>query len=159
VTAARDDGPPASSWVDGTARELLAAVAAPRSPLGGGAVAAITAALAAALVERCAVTAPGLEEERARAAALRESLVAIADDDAAVLAAIIDGGGGVAPSDPPRRLQEAAAEVAELARRLERDGVPRLRGEAACAALLADAATRAATSIVALNDRGGGPGG
>jgi formiminotetrahydrofolate cyclodeaminase len=155
---ARDDRPPAGSWADQMARELLAAVAAPRSPLGGGAASAITAALAAALVERCAATAPGLEEERARAAALRESLVAIAEDDAAVLAAIIEGRDAAAPSDPPRRLLEAAAEVAELARRLERDGVPRLRGEAACAAVLADAATRAATSIVALNEQRGDPG-
>ncbi len=158
MTTARDDRPPAGSWADQVARELLAAVAAPRSPLGGGAVTAMTAALAAALVERCATTASGFEEERARAAALRETLVAIADDDAAVLAAMIGGSGTAAPSDPPRRLQAAATEVAELARRLERDGVPRLRGEAACAAVLADAATRAATAIVALNDQRGDPG-
>jgi hypothetical protein len=44
--------------------------------------------------------------------------------------------------------------VAEAARRLERDGVPRLRGEAACAALLADAAVRAAAAIVAINEPG-----
>jgi len=159
VTPGRGDGSGAS-WADCTGRDLLEAVAAPRSPLGGGAVAAMTAALAAALVERCAAASPVAGGHRVRAAALREELVAIADDDAAVLASMIRGERPATPaSDPPRRLHAAAAEVAEIARRLERDGVPRLRGEAGCAALLAEAAVRAATSIVELNDRGGATGG
>ena len=146
---------PRGSFADHTGRDLLEAVAAPRSPLGGGAVAAMTAALAAALVERCATAMPEAGEVRARVAALREELLAIADDDAAVLASLIRGTApAMSASDPPRRLREAALEVAEVARRLERDGVPRLRGEAACAALLADAAVRAAAAIVAINEPG-----
>jgi formiminotetrahydrofolate cyclodeaminase len=157
VTSARGDAS-GGSLVE-TGRDLLQAIAAPHSPLGGGAVSAITAALAAALVERCAVAAPDAGEHRSRAAALREDLLAIADDDAAVLASLIRGERPEgSASDPPRRLRAAASEVAELARRLERDGVPRLRGEAACAALLADAAVRVATAIVDLNDGGGGTG-
>jgi methenyltetrahydrofolate cyclohydrolase len=158
VRPARGDRLDGGSWAERPGRELLEAVAAHRSPLGGGSVAAITAALAAALVERCAAVAPGSGECRERAAALREELLAIADDDAAVLAGLIGGAGVTASaSDPPRRLHAAAMEVAELARRLERDGVPRLRGEAACAAVLADAAIRAATAVVALNEgRGDG---
>ena len=141
------------SFADRTGRDLLEAVAAPRSPLGGGAVAAITAALAAALVERCATAMPDAGEAGERVAALREELLAIADDDAAVLASLIRGERPMLPaSDPPRRLRAAAEEVAEVARRLERDGVPRLRGEAACAALLADAAVRAAAAIIAINE-------
>lgn len=143
------------SYADRTGRDLLEAVAAPRSPLGGGAVAAITAALAAALVERCAAAVPEAGEAGARVAALREELIAIADDDAAVLASLIRGAApATSASDPPRRLRAAASEVANIARRLERDGVPRLRGEAACAALIADAAVRAAASIVELNEGG-----
>jgi formiminotetrahydrofolate cyclodeaminase len=159
VSPRRDDAS-SGSWADHTGRDLLEAVAAPRSPLGGGAVAAMTAALAAALAERCAAAAPEAGGYRARAAALREELLAIADDDADVLASLIDGERPATPvSDPPRRLQAAATEVAEIARRLERDGIPRLRGEAGCAALLADAAVQAATAIVELNDRGGAPDG
>ena len=123
MTEARGDRPSGGSWADRTGRDLLEAVAAHRSPLGGGSVAAITAALAAALAERCAAAMPDAGEDRARAAALREQLLAIADDDAAVLGSLI-GGHGVASSasDPPRRLRDVAAEVAEIARRLERDG-------------------------------------
>jgi len=158
VTSRRGDGA-GTSWADHTGRDLLEAVAAPRSPLGGGAAAAMTAALAAALAERCAAAAPEAGGHRVRAAALREELLAIADDDAEVLASMIRGERpATPPSDPPRRLQAAAGEVAEIARRLERDGAPRLRGEAGCAALLADAAVRAATAIVGLNDRGGATG-
>jgi methenyltetrahydrofolate cyclohydrolase len=154
VSPARGDAS-GGPFPDGTVRELLEAVAAPRSPLGGGSVAAITAALAAALVERCAAAAPGAGDARERAAALREELLAIAGEDAAVLASLIRGERPVpAASDPPRRLGVAAAEVAEVARRLERDGAPRLRGEAGCAALLADTAVRAAATIVELNEGG-----
>jgi len=156
VTEARGDRSSGGSWADRTGRDLLAAVAAHGSPLGGGSVAAITAALAAALAERCAAAVPDAGDDRARAAALREQLLAIADDDAAVLASLIGGRGlPSSASDPPRRLRDVAAEVAEIARRLERDGVPRLRGEAGCAALLADAAVRAAEAIVAINERVG----
>ena len=45
----------------------------------------------------------------------------------------------------------AATEVAALAAALQANGAPRLRGEAECARLLAEAAVRAAESVITLN--------
>ena len=86
---------------------------APAATPGGGTAAALAAGLACALVERCA-TAAGRADDARRAAELRPLLVAIAEDD---VAAVVAGGSG-----PPRRLRAAAAELAELAALLEREG-------------------------------------
>jgi formiminotetrahydrofolate cyclodeaminase len=143
---------------------LLDAFAAPGPTPGGGSAAALAAAMAAALVERCLAAAPGasaLEASRRRAAALRPLLVAIAEQDAAALAALAEAlrsadpdglaAAAAAASEPATRLRDASAELVELAALAERAGAPRFRGEARCAALLADAAFQAAESIVALN--------
>jgi hypothetical protein len=149
---------PAEAAVDRPFGSLLDAVARPAGP-GGGSVAAMTAAGAAALVERCAVAAGGrFDAERARAASLRALVSAIADDDAAALAALARGRGAAIAaaaalaSGPPERLRAAASEIASLAALLERSGAPALRGEARCALLLADAVVRAAEAIIAIND-------
>jgi hypothetical protein len=70
--------------------------------------------------------------------------VAIGEDD---VAAVVAGGCG-----PPQRLRDVAAELEQAAAALERDGAPRLRGEAGVARALAGAAARAAAAIVALNE-------
>jgi hypothetical protein len=123
--------------------DLLVALAAPAATPGGGTAAALAAGFACALVERCAAAA-GQLDLAARAAELRPQLVAIGEDD---VEAVVAGGSG-----PPRRLRDAAAELEQAAAALERDGAPRLRGEAGVARVLAQAAVRAADAIVALNE-------
>ena len=142
---------------------LLAAFAEPTAVPGGASAAALVAALAAALVERCAdASHPQFVDTRSRATTLRKELVAVADEDALALACFVgaiarsSGTAGLTAaaadaSVPPARLGAAAIEVAELAESLERHGAMAFRGEAHCARVLADAAARAAQSIVALN--------
>jgi formiminotetrahydrofolate cyclodeaminase len=142
---------------------LLAAFAEPTAVPGGGSAAALVAALAAALVERCSdASHPRFVDARSRASALRKDLVAVADEDARALARlvrVISRSPGTAElaaaaadaSTPPARLRATAIEVAELADSLERHGAIDFRGEAHCAGLLAGAAARAAQSIISLN--------
>ncbi len=54
-------------------------------------------------------------------------------------------------ADVPMRLVELAAPVAELAASLAAGGNPALRGDAQAAALLAQAAARAAAALVRIN--------
>jgi formiminotetrahydrofolate cyclodeaminase len=51
----------------------------------------------------------------------------------------------------PQEIAETAAAVARLAERLERDGNPRLAGDAIAARLLARAAEEGAARLVELN--------
>ncbi len=54
-------------------------------------------------------------------------------------------------ADVPLRIAETAVDVAELAADVAESGNPNLRGDAAAAALLAEAATRVAANLVAIN--------
>ncbi|HEV8045740.1 MAG TPA: cyclodeaminase/cyclohydrolase family protein, partial [Rubrobacter sp.] len=58
-------------------------------------------------------------------------------------------------ADVPLAIAEAGAEVAEVAARLAREGNPNLRGDAAVAALLAEAGVRAAAVLVEINTTAG----
>ena len=58
-------------------------------------------------------------------------------------------------ADVPLAIAEAGAEVAEIAARLAREGNPNLRGDAAAAALLAEAGVRAAAVLVEINTTAG----
>jgi formiminotetrahydrofolate cyclodeaminase len=146
--------------IDQTYAALLEAFAAPIATPGGISAAALAAAMAAALVERCAATEPTV---RSRAVLLRARLVAVADDDIPVLQALAKAApadrssAATAASGPAAALRDAAAEVAGLARTMERDGPRRLRGEALCAALLADAAAATAVAVIAANEAHGRP--
>jgi quercetin dioxygenase-like cupin family protein len=152
-----------AAWVTQPLGDLLDALASPSAPVGGGSVAALTAAMAAALVERCAAE-HGDEALRARAKVLRGGLAALADADAAALVTLMrEPTGDVdhetagllaeAASVPMRRLGECARELGRLARDLERDGKPWLRGEALCARALATASAEASAAIIACNGR------
>jgi len=140
--------------IDETYAGLLEAFAAPVATPGGISAAALAAAMAAALVERCAAAVPRI---RSRAVLLRSELSTVADDDIGVLHALATaapddrGAAAAAASGPAARLRDAATEVAGLARTMERDGPPRLRGEALCAALLAEAAAATAVAVIAAN--------
>jgi formiminotetrahydrofolate cyclodeaminase len=158
---------PPRSLADLPYRALLDDFATASAAPGGGSAAALAAATAAALVERCAAAAAasaGFAEAGQRSRTLRRILTAVANDDVDVVNALAAAGRSAGASDrqtidhaladasrPPAMLRDAAAEVAALARALEASGHPRLRAEAHCAVLLADAAVVAAESIIAAN--------
>jgi formiminotetrahydrofolate cyclodeaminase len=166
----RGSAAPSQSFADSSVKALLDTFATASAAPGGGSAAALAAATAAALVERCAASAaPSAEfhEAASRSRALRNLLTAAVDDDAEALEALALAYRSAGAADqqvisealtnaskPPQRLRAAAAEVAALAGSLERRGPPRLREEARCAALLAEAAVLAAESIIAANGRG-----
>ena len=154
---------------------FLDSVASREPAPGGGAAAAIVVALAAALSSMAArfstdqlADAAGLAD---RAERLREEVAPLARADAAaygrVLAALrtpdddpdarrerIRGALSDA-ADVPLAVAEAGAELAEVAARLAREGNPNLEGDAAAAAILAEAGVRAAAVLVRINTRAG----
>jgi formiminotetrahydrofolate cyclodeaminase len=147
---------------------------------GGGIVAALSAALAASLVAMAADRSrPGWDEAggaRAQAQALRRRAIELAERNAAAFAAARDALAerqrdvahesatedqaardwrlGVAveqAAGPPLELAAAAADVAELAASIAARGAAEVRPDAAIAAVLAAAATRAAAQLVEIN--------
>ena len=157
-------------------RELLERVASSEPLPGAGPAAALTCALAAALVEMvCAVSlrrepSATLEARRERAEALRAGSCALAERDMAVYGEVLaarrgrgEPGGGerlqlalAAAADPPLAIAEAAAELTALAAEAYADARGAVRGEALTASVLAEAVVRACAEIVALN-LGGAP--
>jgi formiminotetrahydrofolate cyclodeaminase len=159
-----------------TIGELLGSVAA-RSPVpGGGATAGLTAALAAALgqmvVEYSAGKAPSPEAEDLHEEALgalprlRASALELADADAEAFARLsalwklspdharrrAEWTDAVAAAiDAPQRVMETARETLHLLRRLLGNTKDNLRSDLAIAALLAEAAGRAAAWNVRIN--------
>jgi formiminotetrahydrofolate cyclodeaminase len=148
-----------------TLGELLDRFAARTPAPGGGAGAALTCALAAALAEMAARFA-GREAEAARAGALRLRALELADADAAGYAPVLEAmrlprespmrtarlhAALSSAADVPLAVAEAAAEVAALARSLAGSGSPHLAGDALTGAELADAAARAAARLVLIN--------
>jgi methenyltetrahydrofolate cyclohydrolase len=161
-------------FADQTLRDLLDAVAAQQPAPGGGCTAAWSGALGAGLVEMAAnftLARPKyagvhrrMADLRKEAKGLRRELVALGQRDAEggyepVLAALR------LPPERERRLEdarsdaaeaplaiaEAAATIAELAAETARTGSTQLRGDAVTGALLAEAATQAATRLVEIN--------
>jgi methenyltetrahydrofolate cyclohydrolase len=142
---------------------------AARTPApGGGAVAAMTAASAAALV---AMAARFSDQPAGPAEALRARLEPLADADAAAYTAVLaayrlpkdDAARRERIADAlrtatevPREVAAAAGEVAELADRLVESGNRNLVGDARVASLLARAAAEAATALVEINERAAG---
>ena len=144
---------------------LVDDVAARTPAPGAGAVTGLVATLAGALTEmvaRFSDDQPAAERNEA----LRHRVAPLADEDGAAyeryLAAVrlpredetraqrmVETLS--AATDVPMRMAETAAEVAEHAARLAREGNPRLRGDAVAAALVAAAAARSAAALVAIN--------
>jgi formiminotetrahydrofolate cyclodeaminase len=160
------------AFQDLTVQELCETVAAQTSAPGGGSVAAIVTGFAASLAAMAARFATEEWEDAAGAAAQAEALRArvlpLADEDAKayenfllarrmsdeVDAEIRDAAVGDALSraaDVPLAIAEAALDVASLAAELAERGNPNLRGDAATAVLLSEAAVRATANLVEIN--------
>ena len=149
---------------------FLDGLEAPAPSPCGGTAAAVSAAMAAALVAMVArgsagwVDGPGIASQ---ARTLRSRLLTLGDDDAAafgqVLATIRDRSGTAAQRDfalgetllraaeVPLRIAEAGADVTELAALAVTEGVAHLGPDATAAATLAEAAVRAAAHLVEIN--------
>lgn len=147
-----------SSFLDDSLKEFLDAVPARTPAPGGGAVAAVVAALAAGLTAMAARFAPDEWERRAevvgRAEELRARLEPLADADADAYGAFM------AERSPeaverivalPFELAEIAAELAGLAALVVAEGNPNVSGDAAAGADLAAAVASVAARLVATN--------
>lgn len=151
--------------------ELLDSVADRTPAPGGGAGAALAAALAAGLI---AMAARFADEARlpadlvTRAEALRARATPLADADAAAYGRYLEAVRMPRDTDPdarrdavqhalseatdvPLTIAQIAAEVAALGEPLLLDGNPRLHGDAAAGVLLAAAAAEIAALLVATN--------
>lgn len=167
-----------SAFLDEPLSVFLDRVASDEPAPGGGACAAVTVGLAAGL---CAMAARFSSATVADAAAvaeqadlLRRRAAALAGQDAEAYTRVLrayrlpkgqDPAGRrmqidaalSAAAEPPLAVAEAAVEVGALARRLEREGNPNLRGDAVTGRLLAEAGCRAAVELVAANLSDGEP--
>ena len=155
-----------------TVGEFCDTVAAESSAPGGGSVAAVVTTFAASLAAMAARFSGEQWEDAAGAVAQAEALRAralpLADEDArayeSYLAALHlprelepaarDAAIGEALSraaEVPLAIAETALDVASLAADLAERGNPNLRGDAAAAALLAEASVRATANLVEIN--------
>ena len=168
MTARPNDLRPSASGI--TLDAFLDALEAPAPSPCGGTAAAVSAAMAAALVAmvgRGSETWPDGAGIAAQAKALRTRLMILGEDDATVFGQVLVtmrdrsgtpaqrdfalGAALVRAAEVPLRIGEAAADVAELAALAAIEGAPHLRPDAAAAAVIAEAAVRAATHLVEIN--------
>jgi formiminotetrahydrofolate cyclodeaminase len=151
--------------------ELLDLVAARSAAPGGGSAAAVAAALGAGLVAMAARFSedwPEASGASAQAEALRRRAGPLAQSDAnayaQALAVLREPGGGdpetrdarigdalAEAAEVPLQIAEVAADVAALAADVAERGNPNLRGDAAAAAVLAEAAARISANLVTIN--------
>jgi formiminotetrahydrofolate cyclodeaminase len=156
---------------DLSVRGLLDATASEALTPGGGALAALTGALSAGLVEMAARNSPDWELRGAavaQAKVLRERLAELAPlNDEVYEQALASLRLPEGVDDQSRRtligtsleraaafplaIAEAASNVAELAAVVAEDGDPTVRADATAAAMLALGATRAAAHLVEIN--------
>jgi formiminotetrahydrofolate cyclodeaminase len=156
--------------------EFLATVGDATPAPGGGSSAAVTAALAAALVEmaaRLAAARPsgaapdagGAPSSRAadQARALRARALRLAQEELSSYAPVLDARDErerelalAAASEPPAQIAETAAEVAELGVEVASSASAAVRGDALTGVTLAEAAAAAAFRLVEINV-GAGP--
>ena len=157
---------------DVTVQELCETVAAQTSAPGGGSIAAIVTAFAASLTAMAARFATEQWEDApgavAQAETLRARVLPLAEEDARAYESFLlarrmskdfdpqvrDAAIGEALSraaDVPLAIAEAALDVASLAAELVERGNPNIRGDAATAVLLSEAAVRATANLVEIN--------
>ncbi len=136
---------------------FLDAVAEGTPAPGGGSSAAVTAALAAALVEMAARLG-SMDEAAERASALRSQALRLAEEELTSYAPVLDARTSeersaalAAASEPPAQVAEVAAEVAELSADVAASSSPAVRGDALTGATIAEAAAAAAARLVEIN--------
>jgi formiminotetrahydrofolate cyclodeaminase len=158
---------PASEYLDLSLGEFLERVASDRPAPGGGSVAAVVVALAAALSGMAArlstrqlADAPELA---CRADAARRRVAPLARIDAESYGRVLDAlrepetreerlrDALSGAADVPLAVAEVGSEVAGIAARLVEEGNPNLEGDAMTAVLLADAGVRAAAALAGIN--------
>jgi formiminotetrahydrofolate cyclodeaminase len=152
-------------------REFLEEVASEAPTPASGSVAALVAAAAAGLLAKIARASedawPEAKGIAAQAEALRDRAAPLAQLAAEEYAAALHapaapeeaaerrdfalGQAYARAAEPPLRIVEAAADIAELAVTVVRNGDPSLRPDAAAAGTFAAAAARAAAELVAVN--------
>jgi formiminotetrahydrofolate cyclodeaminase len=161
-----------SDFSSQTVADFCERVAARTSAPGGGSVAAIVAGFAASLAAQTARFSADHWEDAAgavaQAEALRARVLPLADEDARAYESFLlarrmpeqvetkvrDAAIGAALSraaEVPLAIAEAALDVASLACELAERGNQNLRGDAATAVLLAEAAVRATANFVEIN--------
>jgi formiminotetrahydrofolate cyclodeaminase len=146
------------AYIDQSIGEFLALVGEPTPAPGGGAVAAMSAAMAASLT---AMTRPETADE---VSALGRRAAALADEDADAYSAVIAARrAGTSTADAltratmvPLEIAATAAAISEHAAKALLNGRHDVRGDAATALLLAEGATRSAAFLVEINVGDGG---
>ena len=171
MTAPPDQAPATGSCSGaGFLEDFLDELEAPAPSACGGTAAAASAAMAAALVTMVGRGSGAWREGAgvaAQAKALRTRLTALGEADAEAFAHVLVlmrdrsgtpsqrdfalGGALVRAAEVPLQIGEAAADVVELAALAAANGAPHLQPDAAAAAVLAEAAVRAATHLVEIN--------
>jgi methenyltetrahydrofolate cyclohydrolase len=156
--------------LDRSLREFLDDVAAAGRTPGGGSAAALVTALAAALLAKIARTSTAWPDSRgiaAQAESLRDRAAPLAQADAEEYEAAFQaredegevgerrdfalGRAYARAAEPPLQIARAAADVAELAVVVARNGDPAFHADAVIAALLAAAAASSAAELVGVN--------
>jgi formiminotetrahydrofolate cyclodeaminase len=161
-----------AEYLNRNLEQLLRDIAARTPEPGGGSVAAIAAAMAAGLAAMAARFSMDDWDEAsgavAQAESLRERSLPLAHADAEAYAGAIEllrAPKGADPEERDRALGEAlsraaavpleiagaAADVALLGAEIAERGNPNLRGDAAAAAILGEAAARMAANLVVIN--------
>jgi methenyltetrahydrofolate cyclohydrolase len=161
-----------SNPFDETLAGFVESIAAETPAPGGGSVAAVATTMAAALAAMAARFSrehwDGAGGAVAQAEALRVRAAPLAREDAEAYEAVLQAMRTPKDIEPevrdtligetlsraaevPLRIAETAADVADLGAAVAENGNPNLRGDAAAAALLAEAATRVAANLVEIN--------
>lgn len=136
---------------------FIESAAEPTPAPGGGSSAAVTAALAAALVEMSAGIG-GDSDAVSSASALRHEALVLAEQELTSYAPVLEArtpsereAALAAASEPPARIAETAANVAELGVQVASSASPAVRGDALTGVVLAEAAASAAFRLVEIN--------
>lgn len=154
------------TYSDLSVAEFLRAVAAREPAPGGGAVAAMSVALAAALAAMAARFSPGMPDLVEHADLLRATVLPLADADADAYGRVLaayrmppdapDRAGRITTAlseaaDIPLAIAETGAEAASIGARVFQAGNANLRGDALAAVRMAGAGVRTAAALVRLN--------
>lgn len=145
--------------------EFLNDLGSPKPTPGGGAVAAITAATAAALIEMVVNLTKGdaIKDLGEKAHELREKLLILADQDVAAFDKVMEAYRSKGKSQikaalegaivVPQETKEYAINVEELARIVEKEGNKNAISDARTAIYLAQAAQKSAQENIDINEK------